>query len=285
MIVERLLSELGFLLETAVMAGQAILEVYKGEFRVDYKDDHSPLTEADRHSHNLIKRRLREMDSSIPLLSEEGADIPYPRRSSWPAFWLVDPLDGTKEFVNRNGEFTVNIALIENGASVVGVVYLPVKRIIYFAARGLGAFRRDGKAGLEQDSKAIIDTSQALPLSFAETGTGDSITVVASRSHANGASRDFVDRLRGFYRDVNLTPAGSSLKICLVAEGAADLYPRHGPTMEWDTGAGQCVVEQSGGRLIDLNSLEPLSYNKECLRNPFFICTRKGFSLPRECCP
>ncbi|MDP7422875.1 MAG: 3'(2'),5'-bisphosphate nucleotidase CysQ [bacterium] len=279
MIVKTMLSKLDFLLNTAILAGEAILDVYDGEFDVEFKTDESPLTEADKRSHEIIKRRLEEMTPSLPILSEEGAVIPYSVRSRWPAFWLVDPLDGTKEFVNRNGEFTVNIALIENKTPVVGVVYVPVKKNCYFAVHGSGAFRRDGGEIIEMVSDEILASSKRLPLSRAGTGEDDSITVVASRSHATGEANDFADRLKKIYREVVFTPAGSAMKLCLVAEGSADLYPRHGPTMEWDIGAGQCVVEQSGGKVISLETENPLIYNKECLKNSFFICSRKGFFL------
>jgi 3'(2'), 5'-bisphosphate nucleotidase len=235
-------------------AGEAILDVYEGaDVTASYKDDRSPLTQADLASHGLIAMRLWELAPDIPLLSEEAKATPYPERKGWPLFWLVDPLDGTKEFLKRNGEFTVNIALIGEGRPILGVVHAPVPRTSYAAAEGLGAFKKRGK------------NTTAIKVQAAE-GT---LKVVASRSHAGPETEAFLTRLSASY-PLDVLSIGSSLKLCLVAEGAAQLYPRFGPTMEWDTAAAQCVVEEAGGRVLDLQG-ERLGYNKESLLNPFFV--------------
>lgn len=237
-------------------AGEAILEIYEGvDPQVTYKKDDSPLTAADLASHEILAEGLRKIDSDIPVLSEEGAEIPARQRRSWSRFWSVDPLDGTKEFIKKNGEFTVNIALVENGEPVLGVVHAPVLDRTYFGARSMGAWRRDGA---EATAKA---------LGIVAGGTyGDELVVVASRSHASEHQKAFL----GALPDHRLVSMGSSLKICLVAEGAADIYPRLGPTMEWDTAAAHGVVRGAGGRVLDWAG-RPLIYNKENLLNPYFV--------------
>ena len=238
-------------LELAQAAGQRILAVYQSDFAVTRKDDESPLTQADLASHALIAATLGALAPALPVLSEEGADIPYPARAAWRRYWLVDPLDGTREFVKRNGEFTVNIALVEDGRPVLGVVHAPVLGRTWAAARGAGAFRLDG-AG-----RAAIRTRPLPPRP----------TVVASRSHRDAQTDAILARLPPH----ELVSQGSSLKFCLVAEGSADFYPRFGPTSEWDTAAGQCLVEQAGGAVWRLPECTPLGCNeKESLLNPSF---------------
>jgi 3'(2'), 5'-bisphosphate nucleotidase len=241
------------LLEIAAEAGRAILEVYHRDFAVEHKDDSSPLTAADLAAHRVIAQRLGEMDSEVPILSEEGADIPYAVRSRWERYWLIDPLDGTREFVKRNGEFTVNIALIENGRPVLGVVHVPVSTVSYVGRPGSGAWKI-GADGAEQEIRVAARRA-------------DRIRVAGSRSHAGDSLQRFLARL-GEHEIVSM---GSSLKLCLVAEGAADVYPRLGPTSEWDTAAAQAVVEGAGGLVTD-TGLQPLRYNtKESLLNPHFL--------------
>jgi 3'(2'), 5'-bisphosphate nucleotidase len=236
-------------------AGDAILAVYAQDFDVDFKADASPLTEADLASHRHIVAALSALTPELPILSEESAEIPYDERADWRTFWLVDPLDGTKEFVKRNGEFTVNIALIQGGRPVLGVVHAPVLGVTYSAAEGEGAFRHDG------DAETAIVTRPP---------QGRRLTVVASRSHSNEATAAFLEELgRDF--DIEVTSKGSALKICLVADGEANLYPRTGPTMEWDTAAAQAVLEAAGGVMAVFGSAEPLRYNKADLRNPHFL--------------
>lgn len=241
------------MLVLARRAGDAILDVYQQNFEVEQKADSSPLTEADLASHRIICQGLAELDPETPVLSEESAEIPFFERSQWTEYWLVDPLDGTKEFVNRNGEFTVNIALIRNHVPVMGVVHVPVSGQTYFGARGMGAFRRDG----DTVAKKI----------FTRQPAAKTLVVVGSRSHANPDLENRLGRI-GPYQLVSM---GSSLKFCLVAEGKADFYPRLGPTSEWDTAAAQAVVEAAGGRVIMLDG-KPLPYNrKESLLNPNFL--------------
>jgi 3'(2'), 5'-bisphosphate nucleotidase len=236
-------------------AAEAILQIYHtANFQVDFKADDSPLTQADMAAHRLIVSRLQALTPDIPILSEESPGITYRERQHWSEFWLVDPLDGTREFVQRNGEFTVNIALVRQHQPVLGVVHVPVQHLTYWAAEQLGAFKT--AAG----HTVTLQASRALTLPM---------KVVASRSHAGAETQAFLDNLRHDYA-LEVVSKGSALKLCMVAEGAADLYPRLGPTMEWDTAAAQCVVEQAGGRVITLENT-PLQYNKEHLLNPFFM--------------
>ena len=235
-------------------AGAAIMEIYHGEdFGETSKADNSPLTLADLAAHNLIVDGLRGLALQYPVLSEEAADISYAVRSEWATFWLVDPLDGTKEFLKRNGEFTVNIALVEHGVPVLGVVYAPVLDVCYFAARGTGAFVQRGDVA-----------AQAIQ---AEAHTADSaIKVVASRSHSDARTTALLQKL-GNHECISM---GSSLKLCLVAEAAAHFYPRLGPTMEWDTAAAHAVVLEAGGMVCDVAE-QALRYNKEDMHNPEFL--------------
>jgi 3'(2'), 5'-bisphosphate nucleotidase len=239
----------------AAEAAEAILKIYEqADFQVDLKADTSPLTQADLASHQCIVSCLQALTPDLPVLSEESGNITYQERQHWSTFWLVDPLDGTREFIKRNGEFTVNIALIHNHRPVLGVVHVPVLHLTYWAAAGQGAFKTEG------DVTARLHASAAL---------GQAMKVVASRSHAGPETQAFLDNLRQDY-DLDVVSKGSALKLCLVAEGAADLYPRLGPTMEWDTAAAQCVVEQAGGRVTTFQN-KSLAYNKANLLNPFFI--------------
>ena len=234
-------------------AGDAILEVYAREFNVRLKEDRSPLTEADSLAHRIIGERLGVFDSTLPMLSEESAPQDIAQRRTWTRYWLVDPLDGTKEFLKRNGEFTVNIALIDAGRAVLGVVLAPVLERLYYGAVGHGAWRRDAWG----DPQPIrVRKTAASPL-----------RIVGSRSHGDGELASYVAALGPH----ELKPMGSSLKICLIAEGAADIYPRLGPTSEWDTAAAQAILESAGGRMIDRLG-KPLRYNtKDDLLNPHFL--------------
>ena len=237
----------------AQQAGEKILEIYNSEFAVEQKADNSPLTAADMAAHHAIVAGLAALTPDMPVLSEESASLPYKERSTWTRYWLVDPLDGTREFVKRNGEFTVNIALIEQGVPVLGVVHVPVSGVSYLACRGRGAVKQEaGKAPVAIHVRSL--------------GEGP-VMVVGSRSHRGDSLNRFLEKLGAH----EMTGMGSSLKLCLVAEGAADIYPRLGPTSEWDTAAAQCVVEQAGGYVTDTN-MQPLRYNtKDSLLNPFFL--------------
>ena len=243
------------IIEFAREAGRVILTHYRthedSEIEIIHKADDSPLTRADQDANDLILSRLKVMTPDIPVISEEAAAVPFADRRHWTKFWLVDPLDGTKEFIKRNGEFTVNIALIDRGIPVLGVVYAPAIDLLYEAERGVGSFRT--RAGGSPE-RCVSEPPN----------TGDSLRVVTSRSHA---SNDVADLLPGWPIRETI-PTGSSLKFCLVADGTADVYPRGGPTMEWDVGAGDCIYRNSG-RGAERPS--PLTYNKPDLRNPAFV--------------
>lgn len=239
-------------------AGERILAIYERAYSISEKGDGSPLTEADLAAHRCIVERLARIDGDIPILSEESAQVPYTERARWRRFWLVDPLDGTKEFIQRNGQFTVNIALIDDGRPVLGVVHAPVTATSYVAARGVGAFKQ-------------IRGAPRSPIRTRRYQGGKAI-VVASRSHAGELVAAFIARLSHAGCTPELRSMGSSLKLCLVAEGEAHVYPRLGPTSEWDTAAAHCVVEEAGGRVIGLDG-ETLRYNKASLLNPYFLAT------------
>lgn len=248
------------LLKVARDAGAAILEIYKQDFEVIEKADNSPLTLADQQSNEVIMKGLSELYPDVPVISEENKLLPYTDRKDWGMFWLVDPLDGTKEFIKKNDEFTVNIALIENGRPVFGIVYVPVTDVMYYGLDGDGSYMQTGS-----DAKVKLTSS---PTHYTDK---DSIVVVASRSHLTQEVQDFVDELRAKGKEVEFLSAGSSLKFCLVAEGKADVYPRFGPTMEWDTGAAHAVALGAGRDVLRADTKQPLSYNKEDLLNPWFI--------------
>ncbi len=234
-------------------AGAAIMEIYGREFSIEEKADHSPLTEADAAAHRLIDARLHRLSPALPVLSEEDTEQ-FDGPDAQGRYWLVDPLDGTKEFIKRNGEFTVNIALIEQGTPVLGVVYAPALELCYTAARGFGASKTDAEG-----NKTVINVARHQP--------GTPWRVVGSRSHAGDAMPLLLEQLG----EHELVAMGSSLKLCLVAEGAADVYPRLGPTSLWDTAAAHCVAEQAGGRVIRLDG-QPLGYaNPQQLLNPHFL--------------
>jgi 3'(2'), 5'-bisphosphate nucleotidase len=243
-------------------ASAAIMEVYgREDFGIEHKADDSPLTEADRRAHELIVARLAEVGGGLPVLSEECKEVPYETRRQWSRFWLVDPVDGTKEFIKRNGEFTVNIALIEDGRPVFGGVARPTEGVIFYGGPEIGAFRR------ERDGRVTaLDASDRPP--YRELSK---VRVVGSRSHQSPEVEKWVADLRAGGREVEFLSAGSSLKLCLIAEGAADVYPRLGPTMEWDTGAAHAVVLGAGRRVRVAETGKPLVYNKENLLNPWFI--------------
>ena len=262
----------------AVMAGKAVLDVYESDFTVETKEDQSPLTLADRQSHEIIEAGLLEFH--IPIISEEGKNIPYEVREQWHTVWIVDPLDGTKEFVKRNGEFTVNIALIKRNQPVMGVVYAPIPQWLYFGSTDIGAYKLSGIGAdnfclddsltPEDQLAALIQNGSKLPINIDR----QTYTVVGSRSHGSKDLEAYVEKIKQEKGDVDFIAAGSSLKICLVAEGSADIYPRLGPTMEWDTAAGQAVAACSGAKVYDFNSKYSLTYNKPNLLNPWFVVER-----------
>ena len=243
--------------DIAVQAGKEILDVYENsDFNVEIKGDGSPLTIADKRAHQLIESSLSSITPDIPVLSEESAKEVFDQRRSWSKFWLVDPLDGTKEFVKRNGEFTVNIALIDQGRPVMGVVHTPVQGQNHFAETGKGAFKSIAGGTVKRISIRALDPG--------------SVSMVASRSHRGVSVEQYLAHLEQQLDHVEILSMGSSLKLCLVAEGKADIYPRLGPTSEWDTAAAHCVVEAAGGKVIRLDG-SPLTYNKENILNPWFL--------------
>ncbi len=278
--------------DAALRAGNAILQIYARDFEVEFKADQSPLTEADKAAHCIICDALE--DTKLPILSEESKAVAYEQRKGWKKYWLVDPLDGTKEFIKKNGEFTVNIALIDSGRPVMGVVYAPVLGIVYCGTLDVESGVSNAWKAVDCSGKSIaelIESSVPLPSSRIPDST---IRVVASRSHCNDETKAFIDGLKVLGR-VELVSSGSSLKLCRVAEGSADIYPRIAPTMEWDTAAAQAVVEASGGQVVKYNPAVPaasylrgksdvergipqgteaLAYNKADLLNPCFVVFR-----------
>ncbi len=238
----------------ARQSGQAILAIYQDRNpQVEYKLDRSPVTQADLVSHNILQAGLGCLAGHLPVLSEESVEVPFDERKSWKHFWMIDPLDGTQEYLHRTGEFTVNIALIEDGRPILGVIYAPVIDKLYFAARGSGSYRMEGNV--------------PTPIKVAPTSAGNTRMVVSRR---HGSEQETLTHAMGKTSGNEVLVMGSSLKFCLIAEGAADLYPRNGPTMEWDTAAAQCILEEAGGSVVDFEG-NTIRYNKHSLRNPGFV--------------
>lgn len=269
--------------KAALDAGQAILEIYARDFDVEIKADNSPLTTADKASHRIIVNALES--TPYPVLSEESAHVEYQDRKDWNPYWLVDPLDGTKEFIKKNGEFTVNIALIEGGVPTLGIVYVPVEGTLY-----LGSDQGAWKAA-ECLGKSIEEVLHSVTACRVSGNPGQPLRVIASKSHCNDETRNFIAGLEERYGEVELVSRGSSLKLCMIAEGSADIYPRIAPTMEWDTAAAHAVVRAAGGAVYQFDEKLPVSaytvaetasadlpegpcslhYNKENLLNPYFV--------------
>ncbi len=249
----------------ALEAGEKIMEIYETEdFGVDFKSDNSPLTKADVASHNIIESHL--LTTNIPILSEEGKNIPYEDRKDWKQLWIVDPIDGTKEFIKRNGDFTVNIALIENQIPVLGVIYTPVLNELFFSTKEGGAFKVITSS--HSDDFPYLQTNAVkLPIETKK----EAFTVVASKSHMSVETEDYVKELEKTHGKVELISRGSSLKLCMVAEGKADCYPRFAPTMEWDTAAGQAICMHAGFEVIDWSTQKEMLYNRENLLNNWFL--------------
>jgi len=249
----------------ALEAGKVILDIYhSGEFDTELKGDNSPLTKADIASHHVIMSFLTT--TNIPVLSEEGKDIPYQERKDWSQLWIVDPIDGTKEFIKKNGEFTVNIALITNQKTKLGVIFVPVTGELYFSTKELGAY----KVRVDLDNYSVdklLANGNKLPLKLKDK----TFTVVASRSHMSQETETYISDMRNKHGEVNLISKGSSLKLCMVAEGTANCYPRFAPTMEWDTAAGQAICEHAGFQVIDWHTKESMLYNRKDLLNNWFL--------------
>jgi 3'(2'), 5'-bisphosphate nucleotidase len=258
------LSLINYAIRASILAGKEILSVYNSDFAVETKDDKSPLTEADKRAHHKIMEILES--TSIPVLSEEGKEIPFEERKDWSRLWIVDPLDGTKEFVKRNGEFTVNIALIENNYPIAGIIYVPVTGVLYVGWNSIGAYK------VETTNENITWDDLAIDKNKIPYPTNDStFKVVASRSHMSTETQDYIADLEKTHGKVELVSMGSSLKICLVAEGIANTYPRFAPTMEWDTAAGQGIAEAAGKQFLDWNTKSRMKYNREQLLNNWFL--------------
>lgn len=250
----------------ALEAGKEILTFYNSNFEVEFKRDNSPLTSADKASHKVIERYLQQ--TNIPILSEEGKSIPYNERKNWHKLWIVDPLDGTKEFINKNGEFTVNIALVENQIPTMGVIYLPVKKTLYFGSKATKSFMQT-HVEFDDDFQLNLNSEHLKQIPLPKSNR--KYCAVGSRSHMNEQTQNYFTKLEQQNGDIEVISKGSSLKFCMVAEGVADIYPRFGPTMEWDTAAGQAIVLYAGGKVTLTDETTPLIYNKENLLNPEFI--------------
>lgn len=264
-------------ISAAIEGGREIMKVYAGDdFNVRLKSDDSPLTQADLNSNKIIESFLKQTD--IPVLSEEGEELDFEQRKDWQQLWIVDPLDGTKEFVKRNGEFTVNIALAENNYPVMGVIFAPYLNCLYWGDE-TGAYKAElSSTWMDGSTEVLVNELKAISLPGQYPGV---MTMVASKSHFTKETGDFIELLKEKAGEVNLVSRGSSLKMCLVAEGKAHLYPRLGPTMEWDTAAGQAIIEAAGGQLIDWLTKERMRYNRKELRNGWFLCGADGID-PHE---
>lgn len=251
-------------IKAALVAGAEILKIYETDFNVETKDDASPLTQADKNANTAIMKYLFTTD--IPIISEENRQLDYEERKDWKRCWIVDPLDGTKEFIKRNGEFTVNIALVENGAPILGVIYVPVSKELYYTSE-TGKESRKVIISSEEDSvKEIFAKAEAIKPSAITS----EVKIVGSRSHLNKATEDFISEVKKKHK-VEIVSKGSSLKFCLLAEGLAHLYPRYAPTMEWDTAAGHAICKAVGISVIDQTTGNEMIYNKPNLLNNYFV--------------
>lgn len=263
------------IIRSAFMAGNAIMRIYDEDHPiVRLKKDFSPITNADQAAHDVLMSSLE--NTQIPVISEEGIQHDYSVRGNWDLFWLVDPLDGTKEFLKRNGEFTVNIALVNNRLPIIGVVYAPVTGYLYYGSPNQGAFLMSTSVfekEISLDLSQLIRLSERLPF----RKNKNHVTIVASRSHRNFETQKYIRKMKKEHTRVEIISKGSSLKFCLVAEGNADIYPRFGPTMEWDTAAGQAIAILSGCSVNRYDTGESLTYNKKDLKNPWFIVERSGY--------
>lgn len=254
-------------IKASIKAGEQILEVYNNDFEVEFKGDNSPLTLADKKSHDVIAAYLSKTD--YPVLSEEGKTITFKERKEWKAFWIVDPLDGTKEFIKRNGEFTVNIALIENNIPILGVIYIPVQESLYFANIHLGSYKINNIISTSDlnSLSEYFSKGEKLPLN----NHNETFTIVGSKSHMTTETEEFIQELEKIHGKIEVMSKGSSLKICMVAEGKANIYPRFAPTMEWDVAAGHAIAKYAGKNIYIAKTNTELMYNTETLLNPWFI--------------
>lgn len=260
----------------AVRGGDEILEVYETDFNVELKEDKSPVTKADKKASEKISKILSPLN--IPVLSEEDDQVDFATRKNWQKLWIIDPLDGTKEFVKRNGEFTVNIALVEDHVPVLGVIYSPVFKDIYFAAKGIGSFkinRHDFIPFIEDINHSSLENLFRVAKKLPLKSDRKNYVVVASRSHMSSETYYHIEDVKNHHKDVEIVSTGSSIKLCWIAEGVADEYPRFGPTMEWDTAAGHAILIEAGCDLIDCKTNESMLYNREIMLNNWFIAKRR----------
>ncbi|MDD2323458.1 MAG: 3'(2'),5'-bisphosphate nucleotidase CysQ [Bacteroidales bacterium] len=264
------------IIDIAINAGQKILTIYeKNNINVSYKSDQSPLTEADQLSNHIIVKELKKYN--WPILSEEGSEILFEDRSKWNKYWLIDPLDGTKEFINRNGEFTVNIALIDDGVPMAGIVYIPVTDQLY-----VGVIRNNLFSDCEYRAPFSLRSdhaSRGLDWSVLPDCNTDTVVILGSRSHRNKLTDDWIKEISKIHRDCRIESRGSSMKICALAEGSAHYYPRFAPTMEWDTAAADAILRAAGGLIVKASDKTPLNYNKTSLVNPHFIAIGPGMKM------
>lgn len=256
-------------IKASLEAGEVIMKIYEAPFDVELKDDKSPLTEADKQANDVINSYLKP--TNIPIISEENKQTDYSVRKGWNTCWVVDPVDGTKEFIKRNGEFTVNIALVSDKKPILGVIYVPATKVLYVAdVQNKTAFKAELKSH-QTSVESVLEIAQPLkPQSVSDK----QIRVVGSRSHMSQETLDYTDSLKNEGKEVEIVSKGSSLKFCLVAEGNADVYPRFAPTMEWDTAAGQAICNAVGVEVISKETDQPLLYNKENLLNPWFLVSK-----------
>jgi 3'(2'), 5'-bisphosphate nucleotidase len=257
-------------IKASLDAGEAIMKIYDTAFNVEYKDDKSPLTEADKKANTIINSYL--IKTEFPIISEENKQIEYSKRKQWHTCWVVDPVDGTKEFIKRNGEFTVNIALVKHGKPIIGVIYVPATKVLYFADVNTN---KGYKVELNSHKTSIEEVLEKTMLLQPKPTNPNPVQVVGSRSHMSQETLDFIEGLKTKGNAVEIVSKGSSLKFCLIAEGNADVYPRFAPTMEWDTAAGQAICNAVGVDVISKDTNQPLLYNKENLLNPWFLVSKK----------
>jgi len=255
-------------IKASLDAGDEIMKIYEQDFDFELKSDFSPLTVADRNANEIINKYL--LKTNIPIISEENAQLDYSIRRKWDSCWIVDPLDGTKEFIKRNGEFTVNIALIENGVPILGVVYVPVEKKLYYADVNEGVACLTAIDSNIKEPSELVKKSTLLKRN--KLVSKDKIRIVASRSHLNDETKEFIKNIESNNKKVEIVSKGSSLKFCIVAEGKADIYPRFAPTMEWDTAAAHAICKAVGISITNNKTNKELTYNKEELLNPYFIC-------------
>lgn len=257
--------------KAATAAGKRILEIYESDdFQVSMKSDNSPLSQADRDAHDIIKRYLQ--NSCIPILSEEGRDLQFEERQSWDVLWIVDPLDGTRQFIQKREEFTVNIALITDGSPLFGLIYAPALGDMYFGIRDIGSFKiKMNDSLLALPFGKIVEHSEKLP---SKTKNEEKYTVLVSYNHLNERTMEYISELVKIHSEVEVRKIGSSLKMCLLAAGTGDIYVRHTDTYEWDTAAAQAILEGAGWSIYSLDADKPLTYNKESLLNPYFVCRK-----------